>query len=345
MLSFMKKWRLLIRLYVVITTTCNYWIAVDGAFILPHTSSTYPSELCSSLLTQRIITLDYIRTNTCKLQSAAPNSFNNSNTTCSSIDSTTNDHKSNTKVITPKNTKTYNDKPHEQRVKQQRKARRLNHSFMHLYRHDNPLFDDQKIAPSSKAMSCAKTYLLEYGNSVNMNLTEEMINQMSQDFPPLLELDVKRHLRPKLRFLKYTLGYCNSVAEDTSSSSVSSQKTLTLSSIPPQYFGARLEKVIAPRHAFLMSRGLPHGKLLLENDALLFKEFLYSCRRLKSFCALCNQWKEKYGLNNYHDEHYLEIDSPKEKYVDNRYGDDLGLITAQEIEAFDALFSRYDFVL
>ena len=96
-----------------------------------------------------------------------------------------------------------------------------------------------------------------------------------------------------------------------------------------------------------MSKGLPHGKVLLENDALLFKEFLYSCRRLKSFCALCNQWKEIYGLNNYHDEHYLEIDGrPKEEKnnVDNRDDNDAsGIITSQEIEAFDALFSRYDF--
>lgn len=78
-------------------------------------------------------------------------------------------------------------RPHEQRVKSPRKARRMNHSFMHLYRHDSSLFDDQKIALNSKSLTSARTYLREYGG-----FTDDEINEMSKSFPPLLDLDVKR---------------------------------------------------------------------------------------------------------------------------------------------------------
>ena len=239
------------------------------------------------------------------------------------------------------NSQSIDNRPHEQRVKQQRKARRLNHAFMHLYRHDSPLFDDQLIAPSSKSMTCAETYLMEYGSflrkdkhssnvsdSANNGLmTKTMIEKMSREFPPLLELDVKRHLRPKMRFLKYTLG-C-SVEREGEKSTIRN-----LSSIPPQYFGARLEKIIAPRHAFLMSKGLPHGKVLLDNDAVLFKEFMYACRRSKSFAVLCNQWKEKYG-QSFTDKHYQEIS--KNIYIKK---ENWNAVTSQEVDAFDSLFTR-----
>ena len=246
------------------------------------------------------------------------------------------------------------NRPHEQRVKQQRKARRLNHSFMHLYRHDNPLFDDQQIAPSSKSMTCAKTYLMEYGsfdtsNGTHSTVNRQTIEQMSIDFPPLLELDVKRHLRPKMRFLKYTLG-CSTTDSSEDYDKITDIKDI--SSIPPQYFGARLEKVIAPRHAFLMSKGLPHGKVLLENDAELFKEFLIACRRSKSFCALCNQWKAKYGgsssTGKYRDLHYGEItddlddDNDAGMVMEGKAASNVhdSLITPKEVDAFDALFTR-----
>jgi hypothetical protein len=78
-------------------------------------------------------------------------------------------------------------RPHEQRIKRPRKANRMNHSFMHLYRHDSSLFDDQKIALSSKALTSARIYLKEYGG-----FTDDEIDKMSLGFPPLLDLDVKR---------------------------------------------------------------------------------------------------------------------------------------------------------
>ena len=141
-------------------------------------------------------------------------------------------------------------RPHEQRVKRPRKARRMNHSFMHLYRHDSSLFDDQKIAPSSKSMTCDRTYLREYGG-----FKDDDIDNMSKYFPPLLDLDVKRHLRPKLRFIKHTLQETYDPTQQFSHENYPQTLSKEAKSIPPQYFGSRMEKVIAPRHAFLMYTG------------------------------------------------------------------------------------------
>mmetsp|Transcript_17841 Transcript_17841/g.20612 ORF Transcript_17841/g.20612 Transcript_17841/m.20612 type:complete len:568 (-) Transcript_17841:88-1791(-) len=209
------------------------------------------------------------------------------------------------------------NRPHEQRAQLKRTARRMNHSFMHLYRHDDSLLDGQKNASSSRSLSlnCAKTYMTEYGG-----YDEHTLEKMAKDFPPLLDLDVIRHLRPKLRFLKYTLG-----AKDDEQ----------IKAVPPQYFGSRYERVIAPRHAFLMAEGLPHGNFLLDDDAALFKEFLISCRRLKSFCALCNQWKRKYH-DNYADKVYSSIsDTSTGRRIDENTE-----ITPDDIVAFDSLFVR-----
>lgn len=90
------------------------------------------------------------------------------------------------------------------------------------------------------------------------------------------------------------------------------------------------------RHAFLMFMGLPHGKVLLENNATLFKEFIVSCRRTKTFCALCNQWRQKYG-SQYKD-HDLS------KLIIDRRGEDeqnIGsIITPKQVDSFDSLFLR-----
>ena len=72
------------------------------------------------------------------------------------------------------------NRPHEQRVTKPRKARRLNHSFMHLYRHDSRLFDDTKIASGSRTLSFPRVYLKEYGG-----YTDGDIDEMSLNFPPL----------------------------------------------------------------------------------------------------------------------------------------------------------------
>lgn len=126
---------------------------------------------------------------------------------------------------------------------------------------------------------------------------------MNRTFPPLLDLNVSRHLHPKMRFLQETMGVNN----------VSSIQ------IPPQYFGARLERTIAPRHAFLMYHQLPHGRELMENPQL-WKDFLLSCRTVKRFCALCNEWQR--------------LQSQRQSQPQRRP------ITAKEIEAFDMIFGR-----
>lgn len=215
-------------------------------------------------------------------------------------------------------------RPHEQRVNSPRKARRLNHSFMHLYRHDSPTFDDQKIAPSSKCMTSARLYLKEYAGYSDIE-----IDRMSQSFPPLLDLDVKRHLRPKLRFVKYTLDGVSAEYDAFGRRYLST----VAKSIPPQYFGSRLERVIAPRHAFLMYLGLPHGRVLLENNAALFRDFLISCRRTKSFCALCNQWKKEYGTDGFRGDDALGLF--EHATIDPNF-----TIGSQHIDSFDSLFQR-----
>ena len=184
------------------------------------------------------------------------------------------------------------DRPHEQRATRPRTARRLNHSFRYLYRHDDDSHNHTHVAHLTPL-----EFLVTYGG-----YTETQVLEMNKTFPPLLDLDVQRHLWSKLRFLQDTIG-------------VQEQEHDVLNAIPPQYFGARLERTIAPRHAFLIHHQLPHGRKLLERSSdqtTMLQDFLVSCRQPKHFCALCNSWKR----------------------------DEQPRITAKQIEAFDVLFQR-----
>ncbi|KAI2510492.1 hypothetical protein MHU86_3912 [Fragilaria crotonensis] len=88
--------------------------------------------------------------------------------------------------------------------------------------------------------------------------------------------------------------------------------------VPPQYFGARLERTIAPRHAFLVWKGLYSCRdLILIPDR--WQEFLQACRKPKQFCALCNQWQQE---------------------LDRTTGRKSKQIRINEIETFDASFQR-----
>lgn len=64
----------------------------------------------------------------------------------------------------------------------------------------------------------------------------------------VLLLSPVRHLRPKLRFLKYTLqgGGTGDDGNDVTSQGPKPLKDWG-KKIPPQFFGSRMEKVIAPR--------------------------------------------------------------------------------------------------
>lgn len=174
------------------------------------------------------------------------------------------------------------NRPFVQRVKGPRPARRLNHAFRYLYRHDLP----------SNITSDPMQFLIEQGFS------RDEVLEMNRTFPPLLTLSVQRHLYPKMRFLNETLQIDD------------------ISAIPPPYFGARLERTIAPRHAFLVYKSLPHGKQLFVKDHHRWRDFLLACRKTKHFAALCQTWKRQAGSTT------------------------STMISPKEIEAFDVLFSR-----
>lgn len=152
--------------------------------------------------------------------------------------------------------------------------------------------------------------------------TQAQAIEMNRTFPVLLELSTQRQLYPKMQFLKKTLG-----RRDPASLAYI---------IPPFYFRARLERILAPRHAFLVWAGLPSGQALFElksqqsskdprlESQCLFQEFMMSCRNSKQFAAMCQSRREvRQRVGN-----RTELESFRVK------------ITAKEIDAFDAIFSR-----
>mmetsp|Transcript_21914 Transcript_21914/g.51686 ORF Transcript_21914/g.51686 Transcript_21914/m.51686 type:complete len:418 (-) Transcript_21914:1498-2751(-) len=126
-------------------------------------------------------------------------------------------------------------------------------------------------------------------------------------------MDVVRHLRPKMRFLKDCMGGGHG------SDQILNKKLRT--QLPPGFFGSRLERTVAPRHAFLVHVGLPFGKELWDGEAgdgALLGEFIAQHRKPKQFAALCNRWRSTYGSNR----------------ISNLP------ITSEQVVAFDKLFQR-----
>ena len=210
-----------------------------------------------------------------------------------------------------------------------RPARRLNHAFKYLYRHD---FDEATMSADPIL------FLQEQGG-----YSREQIIEMNRTFPPLLTLSVRRQLYPKLQFLKHTLHANNNMthlpSSSSSSSSLSSQYNATAAAVivPPQFFGARLERILAPRHAFLVYANLqPYGKDLLHNNnnnnntTLLFHDFLLACRQPKRFAALCTSWRQR----------QLQQQQQHGASSSNNNNNLPNKITSRHIEAFDALFAR-----
>ena len=211
-------------------------------------------------------------------------------------------------------------RPHEQRTKGPRSARRLNHGFRYLYRTTSHLYENMT----------AFEYLTQF-------YSESEVMEMNRTFPPLLDLDVSRHVHPKMRFLQETIlpdSNNESIGPNSISGPGDESLFIKLSDfdIPAQYFGARLEKTIAPSHAFLVYMDLPHGLQLLRTKEKIntgsrsrtktqWQDFLLSCRRTKQFCALCNQWQ-------------------KEKAEESGNTIPLKQITSKQIEAFQFIFSR-----
>lgn len=213
-------------------------------------------------------------------------------------------------------------RPFEQRTKGPRSARRMNHGFRYLYRTTSHEHEDIS----------AFDYLTQF-------YSEAEVVEMNRTFPPLLDLNVSRHVHPKIRFLQETI-----LADDGSNAkaysiynnrNATSVTNLSQFQIPAQYFGARLEKTIAPSHAFLVYMDLPHGLPLLakkrdnKNGAKAgrnrattrWHDFLLSCRRTKQFCALCNEWQRE-------KENSGDDSTPRSR------------ITSGQIEAFQFIFGR-----
>jgi len=135
------------------------------------------------------------------------------------------------------------------------------------------------------------------------------INKMFQTFPPLANgsLDIERHLRPKLLFLSQTLMRYTFDRQPNIQNTATTAKFDTIDHtvrkiIPPQYYGCRLEKTVAPRHAYLVNtKILPHGKRLFVEDSgggnIPFHEFLRCSNQSdpRDFISLCNRWEIQYG--------------------------------------------------
>lgn len=252
-------------------------------------------------------------------------------------------------------------RPHEQRVSSPRKARRLNHPFQHLYRHSDPFWDDNDWSDDDYLnndgfdSSMLEKFALQDGSGdiattdFNSTTAQQPINQraalsavhylhvhggysideiqqMHEQFPPLLETDTLRHLRPKMRFLKD----CLDGGDTTQRIQVLNPQLKSI--LPANFFGARFERTIAPRHAFLVHLGLPSGRALWDDSVVhqsdtnrnanesLFGEFLLMHRNPKQFAAMCNKWRSRYGSTT--------------TSINNLP------ITSEQIVAFDKLFQR-----
>jgi hypothetical protein len=228
---------------------------------------------------------------------------------------------------------TIDRRPYEQRTKGPRPARRLNHAFRFLYRNSSHLHDNVT----------AFEYLTQF-------YTETEVIEMNRTFPPLLDLNVPRHVHPKIRFLQETI-LISSDNNDDDGQNINynynvDNMNLSQFEIPSQYFGARLEKTIAPRHAFLVYNNLPNGLSLLQREeeeltrdnststrydnqrtTTRLQEFLLSCRKTKRFSALCNQWRKEKQEKEQRS-HRVDDTSNVEQ------------ITSKQIEAFDFIFGR-----
>jgi ankyrin repeat protein len=215
-------------------------------------------------------------------------------------------------------------RPHEQRVAGPRPARRLNHAFRYLYR--GPRGSNRHYSNDMDLghIQDPRQFLLRVG------YTEAELAHMCLRFPPLLQLPVTEQLAPKVRFLRETVQIDLSNATERAW-------------VPPEYFGLKLEAVVAPRHAFLMHAKLPCGRQLVESaedtrqgtsDTTsaraapeLWLQFVKNCRHsTKHFAAFCQslQAKSTAAANS-------DATTPLRVYP---------VITGRHVEAFQTVFAR-----
>ena len=169
--------------------------------------------------------------------------------------------------------------------------------FKHLFRHNEDISVDCWLR-------CAepREFLLSCG------YTGAEIDKMAEAYPQLLSLDVHSQLAPKMKFIVHTLGggdgdliwveeeAFDDEEEECNVKDINSPHTLRLSdkaksAIPPEFFGARLERHIGPRHAYLQHFGLPSGNELLMANGKRFKQFLGACSTPPAeFAMLAMKW-------------------------------------------------------
>lgn len=182
-------------------------------------------------------------------------------------------------------------------------------AFKHLFRH----YDDISM---DCWLRCAEplAFLLSCG------YTQEDIESLEQKgCPKLLNYDVHDHLAPHIRFLVRSLegGTGDLVWEDDATVALtdaeecqyddngdtSDRHRLLVSNVgkqavPASFFNLRLEKALAPWHAYLSwQEGLPSGSSLLEEEGRRLHEFLDVCAssKLANFVDLCNKWDNNTG--------------------------------------------------
>jgi hypothetical protein len=208
-------------------------------------------------------------------------------------------------------------RPSVSRAPQPRPARRLNHAFTHLHRHHAIVGGKSSSSLSLNEMTpedAARHYLRHVGG-----YSAEQITAMSDRFPPLLTLSVERQLHPKFCFLTRSLGVPHPHAEGDHV-------------VPAAYYGARLEKILAPRHAWLVHVNVTHGAALFRTPAdrpppqtatatgrpspTLWTEFCRAVRTTQSLAALCTRWSRA------------------------QHGEAAVVTTAAQLQAFEALFGR-----
>jgi hypothetical protein len=174
-------------------------------------------------------------------------------------------------------------------------------------------------------------------------LTALEATALADEFPPLRQLDTLRHVAPKLAFLKGVL-----LREPGAKGALPLGRVGALANglVPPQFFGARLERTLAPRHAFLASRPgeLPSGPMLLEhagpenrtgsgvayNETLLWA--LLSARSDADFAALCTVWRRRGGWQA------KSSDQPLRSA--HQGNSEAAAITVRDVERFTVVFRR-----
>lgn len=175
--------------------------------------------------------------------------------------------------------------------------------YKHLFRHYGDISFDSWLRCEDP-----ESFLLSIG------YTADEIQELAQDYKPLLTLNVHDQLAPKVRFLVETLGggggrlaWSNKDQDEVSTSFLDEEECTILSqvaiphslrlskmtkeNVPASFYGCSLDRQVGPFHAYLEHQGLLHGADLLEEPAR-FEEFLQASKSIETFAALCQEWSE-----------------------------------------------------